>query len=111
MRQTDLLNIRFHTALTMMPDYKNKRGFDFIVFLAVASIKAVQHKEIQLPFRVTEFFLSLREVARGLNLNNRLFRGDFAIFRSPGPPFFRLFQKLFIRLTNNRIDGIIYSNS
>ena len=28
MRQTDLLIIRFHTALTMMPDYKNKRGFD-----------------------------------------------------------------------------------
>ena len=26
-----------------------------------------------------------------LNLNNRLFRGDFAIFQSPGLPFFRLF--------------------
>ena len=40
-----------------MPDYKNKRGFDFIDFLRLASIKAVQHKETQLPIRVIEFFL------------------------------------------------------
>ena len=33
-----------------------------------------------------------------LNLNNRLFRGDFAIFQSPGLPFFRLFQKNICKL-------------
>jgi len=40
-----------------------------------------------------------------LNLNNRLFRVDFAIFQSPGLPFFRLFQKnickQFIHYTTN----------
>ena len=33
-----------------------------------------------------------------LNLNNRLFRGDFAIFQSPGLPFFHLFQKNICKL-------------
>ena len=31
-----------------------------------------------------------------LNLNNQLFRGDFAIFQSHNLPFFRYFKKIFV---------------